>query len=157
MTNAVHLVVRKRVLHTAQSMKEASTDTAFVVREMRRTRCVVRLQRAERTRCAGHRAAAYDAMSCYCWYSGNLARYRVFWAGLSGCPRVVRITNKFLERVWVRFGLREKWVWFKRGACQAISTSLKYVILNRALLNRDPYCTVPYIISTLATKTTVRK
>ena len=61
------LVVRKWVLHTEQLfMKEASTDTAFVVREMRSARCVVRLQRAERTRCAGHRAAAYDAMSCYC-------------------------------------------------------------------------------------------
>ena len=30
---------------------------------------------------------------------------------------------------------------FKRGMCQAIMTSLKYVILlNRALLNRDPHC-----------------
>ena len=35
MTNTMHLVVRKRVLHTAQSVKEASTDTAFVVRKMR--------------------------------------------------------------------------------------------------------------------------
>ena len=59
MTNAMHLVVRMWVLHTAKSIKEASTDTGFVVREMRRARCVVRLQRAERTRCAEHRAAAY--------------------------------------------------------------------------------------------------
>ena len=78
MTDAMHLAVRKRVLHTAQSIKEASasTDTELVVGEMRRAWCVVRLQSAERIRCAWHRAAAYDAMSCYCWYYGNLARYR---------------------------------------------------------------------------------
>ena len=102
---------------------------------------MVRLQRAERTRCAGHGAAAYDTMSCYCWYSGNLERYRMFWARLSVCPHVLRISNKFLERVWVRFGLRENWVRLKRGMCQAILTSLKYVILlNRAPLNRDHHC-----------------
>ena len=39
---------------------------AFVVRETWRARCVVRLKRAERTRRAGHRAAAYDAISFYC-------------------------------------------------------------------------------------------
>ena len=106
---------------------------------------MVRLQRAERTRCVGHRAAAYDAMSCYCWYSGNLARYHVFWAGMSGCPRVLRISNKFLERVWVKFGLRENWIRFKRGVCQAILISLKYVILlNGALLNRDPHCSTVF-------------
>ena len=113
MTNAMHLVVRKRALHTAQSVKEASasTDAAFVVHEMRRVRRVIRLQRAGRTRCARHRAAAYDATSCYCCYSGNLARYRVFWARLSVCPRVFRISNTVVQYV-LRAGMGE--VRFKR-------------------------------------------
>ena len=43
MANAMYLVVRKRVFHTAQSMEESSTNAALiVVHEMRRARCVVR-------------------------------------------------------------------------------------------------------------------
>ena len=62
--NTSHLVVDLRVRQTAHSMKIGSADTAFVVRQQRRARRVVRLCYAERTRCARYRAAGSIAESC---------------------------------------------------------------------------------------------
>ncbi|CAB1103098.1 unnamed protein product [Ectocarpus sp. CCAP 1310/34] len=64
----VYLVVAKRVMHTAQSMKVASADTAWVVRQQWGAGCVVRRCQAVGTRGARHpwELCVSLAMMAYC-------------------------------------------------------------------------------------------